>query len=225
MGIIQQQVSKIKGVTDIVFCIDKSRSMSSCIEGVKNNVTAFVNSINSYNPNASIDWRIGFCAYDNASFDVLDFTKDTSQFSSALSSVAVGGDEFTAGAIDYCISGFKWRDVSNRFLLLFTDEILEGGDNKEESKSKFPELLRKIVDNHIYLNFYGPRCPYYSQFSQLSKANAEFLEDENFSGIDFKGIMERLGKTVSMAATNQSQGEKQANEFLFDLSSIKINTL
>lgn len=225
MGIIQQQVSKTKGVTDIVFCIDKSGSMSSCINGVKENVSTFVNSINTYNPNASIDWRIGFCAYDDMSFDVLDFNKDTTKFSSALSSVRVGGNEFTAGAIDYCISGFKWRDVSNRFLLLFTDEVLEGGARAEESISKFPELLRKIVDNHIYLNYFGPRCPYYTQFSQLSKANATFLEGANFSGLDFKGIMERLGKTVSMAAGNQSQGEKPKSEFLFDLSSISIKTL
>lgn len=225
MGIIQQKVSKIKGVTDIIFCIDKSGSMSDCINGVKNNVTTFVNSINTNNPNVSIDWRIGFCAFDNVSFDILDFTKDTTKFSSALNSIETGADEFTAGAIDYCISGFKWRDVSNRFLLLFTDEVLEGGDRVEESKSKFPELLKKIVNNHIYLNFYGPRCPYYSQFSQLSKANAVFLENDNFNGLDFKKIMEGLGKTVSMHVEDPAQMEEARGKLLFDLSHININKL
>jgi hypothetical protein len=160
MGNIQQQISKIKGISDIIFCIDKSGSMGPCIGGVKNNINNFINAINTFSPNLKIDWKIGFCSYDNETFDILDFTNDTLKFSSLLSSVTPGGNEFTAGAIDFCITYFKWREVSNRFLLVFTDEPMEGGWYFEESKAKFPELLRKIMENHIYLHFLDLTVPF-----------------------------------------------------------------
>jgi len=225
MGIIQQVASKVKGVSDIIFCIDKSGSMTSCIEGVKNNITTFVNSIEKNSPNSIIDWQLGFCAYDDMSFDVLNLVDDTSKFSNSLALVQTGGNEFTAGAIDYCISGMKWRKISNKFLLLFTDEPLEGGDKIEESKSKFNDLLKKIVSNHIYLYFYGPKCPYYNQFSQLSKADAVFLESDNFNNLDFKNIMGNLGKTVSLSSNSDSTEENLEKTFLFDLSKMQINIL
>jgi hypothetical protein len=52
-----------------------------------------------------------------------------------------------------------------------------------------------------------------------------FLENNNFNNIDFKQIMEKLGKTVSMSCQNQAQQIQAKSDFLFDFSSIQINNL
>ncbi|MCX6282057.1 MAG: VWA domain-containing protein [Bacteroidetes bacterium] len=225
---IQQKISKIKGIADIVFCIDFSGSMSDCIAGVKDHISRFVSSLEAGNPNMVIDWRIGFCGYSDIDFVKYDFTKDVRDFSEKLAVANTeGGDEFTPGAIDFCISDFNWRPVSNKFLIVFTDESLTTGGSEElisVGKDKFPDLLNKISESHIRFFFFGPDCPYYKQFQTLSRTFVTTVNG-SFGEIDFSTLLSSLGKTVSQSCSGQSAGGVSKPDFVYDLSSIKVKLL
>jgi hypothetical protein len=220
---IQQQIQKIRGIADIVFCIDFSGSMENCINGVKNHITTFVHSLEKSNTNVAIDWRIGFLGFSDKEFIQYSLKKDAYDFADQLTKATVDGyDEFTSGAIDYCISGFEWRPVSNKFLLLFTDESLESGSFVTESINLFPQLITKIADSRIHFLFFGPECLYYNQFETISRSIRYKIED-SFASVDFSSLMQSLGKTVSQSCQNQSDSALADNVFLFDLSSIHVN--
>lgn len=225
---IQQKITKIKGIADVVFCIDFSGSMSACIEGVKNQISNFVESLESGNPNMVIDWRIGFCGYSDTHIVKFDFTRNVNDFSKKLESARTEGwDEFTPGAVDFCISDFKWRPVSNKFLILFTDEILNTGGSDEqvkEGKAKFPELLIKISESHIRFFYFGPKCPYYSQFESLSRTVVTYV-DGHFEAVDFSSLLTSLGKTVSQSCSGQFNGKYANPGYVYDLSSMKITLI
>ncbi len=225
---IQQKAAKIRGIADIVFCIDFSESMSDCIAGVKNHISTFAGSLESTNPNMVIDWQIGFCGYSDIDFIKFNFTRDTDDFSAKLEAAATeGGDEFTPGAIDFCISDFEWRPVSNKFLIVFTDETISTGGTDEqikEGKARFQDLLNKITNSHIRLFYFGPDCPYYRKFETISRTIVTYIED-SFSTIDFSALLGSLGKTVSQSCSGQNTGGKSKPPYIYDLSSFKINYL
>jgi len=224
---IQQKAAKIKGVADIVFCIDFSGSMEPCIEGVKNHVNTFVKSLETASPNTKIDWRIAFCAYSNDTLIVQDFVKDTGIFSSNLSSINTMGDEFTPGAVDFCITYFKWRPVSNKFIIVFTDETLEGGSSSDNGNgsSKYEELLKKIENSRSRLFFYGPRCSYYSQLEKISRTFVEYLESGGFSTVNFSSLLSSLGKTVSQSCTNQQQESSSDMDYIYEFKNFNIKNI
>lgn len=214
----------MKGIADVVFCIDFSGSMSSCIEGVKQHITAFVHSLETANPNMVIDWQIGFCAYTESEFVILPFTRNVNEFSRKLGSANPGGgDEFTPGALDYCISSFEWRKVSNKFVVLFTDEVLEGGYSNEDIKNRFPYLLEKITGSRTRLFFFGPRCTYYSEFEKISRAIVTYVDDR-FDVMDFSTLLTNLGKTVSNSV-GQQEPVRASFPMVYDLQHITITSI
>lgn len=219
---IRQKVSKLKGMADVLFCIDFSGSMTDCIEGVKNNINTFVTSIENCSKNTIIDWQIAFLAYSDDTFFVKDFIKITREFSTDLGKINTMGNEFTPGAIDYAISSFNWRKLSNKFVLVFTDEPLPGGGTSLEGdgSSKFPELISKIESARIRLFYFGPKCSYYNQFEKISRCSATYLEAGNFSSINFSSLLSSLGKTVSQSC-NQQGFEIKSSNLIYDLSNFK----
>lgn len=224
---IQQKGAKLRGVADIVFCIDFSGSMSSCIEGVKNHIKTFVKSLETASPNTIIDWRIAFCAYSNDTFIIKDFVKETSSFENSLSGIDTMGDEFTPGAIDYCITSFNWRPVSNKFLVVFTDEELEGGgsDDNGDGSSKFPQLLEKIGNSGTRLFFFGPKCQYYEKIEKVSRTFVNYLEYGDFSSVDFSTLLTTLGKTVSQSCLQRGQESASKANYIYNLSRFNIKSV
>lgn len=219
---IQQKIAKLKGIADIVFCIDFSGSMESCIKGVKDHIQNFVNSLETTNKNLIIDWRLALCAYSDTEFYVMDFTNDTKEFSRKLASLSTLYNEFTPGAIDFSITHFDWRQKSTKILVVFTDETLETGIFVEESKRLFNDLLNKISYSKIKLFFYGPRCPHYSKFEQVSGVFTNFLDDTSFASVDFTKLLSILGKTVSQSCYQQTGDVFETPDYLFDFSKTKI---
>jgi hypothetical protein len=226
MPIQQQKINKIKGVTDVLFCIDTSGSMEPCLEGVKNNVNLFIDSMITANPNVKIDWRIGFCGQNTSEFLHLDFTTDVNKFKSELAKVETNANEYTPAAIDYCLTKFDWRPSTSKFLVVFTDEVAEGGFEPDYFSEKFDELLTKIQSKHIYLHFYGPRCKFYGRFYQQSRCFPEYLGDKDFQKIDFSSLLTKLGKTVSNSVSSPQQTINQtssSSDMIFDLNEAGIS--
>lgn len=221
MGQQIRQKTKSIGATklaDIMFCIDNSGSMCDCIDGVRETVGDFASSLEAgVNGQSPVDWRIGLVNYDDEEFIFLDLQKDTGTFKKKMNKSLNGYDEFTPGAIDYAISKAGWREGAQRIIVVFTDEILEGGAGGGE---RFNDLLAKIVNSHIQIIYYGPNCKYYKRFEQCPKAEVNIVSD--FSGVSFDTLMTRLAVTVSSG--NAFAGKDPVDKkLIYDLSSIKIS--
>lgn len=220
--VLQQRVVKQKGIADIVFCIDFSPSMRGCIDGVKEHISTFVKSMEASDPNKAIDWRIAFVGYSSSEFLVCPFTKDAAEFADKLANArASRSDEFTAGAIDYCLSEMDWRPTANRFLVVFTDETLKGGYTEEGLvEDRFPLLLKKAGDSRAFLFYYGPECPYYNQFKQYARGRVTIVDDR-FSSMSFEELFSFLGKTVSNS-TGQGQEARSKLPMVYNLQHISF---
>lgn len=196
---------------DIVFCIDHSGSMSDCIAGVKATVKDFVSSLEKgVEGQSPVDCQIGLVSYSQEELLFFDLTKDTEAFKTKLGQDVEGGNEFTPGAIDFAVSNASWRMGAQRVIVVFTDERLSTGGSSGEGdgRSKFDDLLKKIVDSNVQIIYYGPSCPYYSKFNVCPKAEVNIVDD--FSGVRFDSLMKRLAVTVSSnsAAANNKPAVK-----------------
>lgn len=223
--VLQQRAVKIRGVADVVFCIDFSPSMRACIDGVKEHISTFVQSMEKSDPNKVIDWRIAFLGYSSREFVLCPFTADASEFTRKLAEAKVRrADEFTAGAIDYCISELEWRPVSNKFLVVFTDETLKKGFTDEgRIEELFPQLLQKVSSSGVWLFFFGPDCPYYAEFKRYSRGKVTVIRD-HFAQVSFGELFSFLGKTVSNSA-GQGQEARAKLPMIYDLTGINLTLI
>ncbi len=206
-----KSMSFAKKTADIMFCIDHSGSMSSCISGVKATVRDFVSSLEmGVNGQSPVDCQIGLLGYSQEEILFLDLTKDTEEFKMKLGQDVDGGDEFTPGAIDYAISKASWRMGAQRVIVVFTDEQISTGYNcgEDTGEGKFDDLLQKIVDSNVQIIYYGPNCKYYSKFARCPKAEVNVVN--GFSNVNFDNLMKRLAVTVSSnsAAANNRPAVK-----------------
>jgi len=204
----QQKERKLKGIADIVFCIDASGSMEPCIEGVKNHIEKFLDGVSS-NPQLSyVNWRLGIVAHDSEHFYIMDFTDDISRFKNALRKIEPGGNEFTFPALDWCLD-FPWRDNSHKIIVLFTDEPLETGEDPDFQRSKMKELFDKITALRCMVYFVGPSCPEYEEFNKLPRCLFEEIKQhEDFYKVGFDKVLERIGKTISDSILSFQQPHK-----------------
>ena len=216
---IKNKTTQVKSgkMADIMFCIDNSGSMSSCIAGVRSTVSEFVTSLEAgVQGQAPVDWQIGLLSYSQAEFLFLDLSKDTSSFKGKLGQEVSGGDEFTPGAIDYAISNATWRMGAQRVIVVFTDETIRTGSGGQDG---FDKLLKKIVDANIQIIYYGPGCDYYKQFEKCPKAEVNIVS--SFSGVNFNNLMLRLAVTVSSGSLFANQ-QPVTKELVYNLSGIGI---
>lgn len=222
MGLQRPKTIVATKTADIVFCIDHSGSMSSCIAGVKATVRDFVASLEEgVEGQSPVDWQLGLVGYSQEEILFLDLTKDTETFRTKLGQNVSGGDEFTPGAIDYAICNTNWRMGAQRVVVVFTDECLGTGYNYGErtGAEKFDKLLQKIVDSNVQIIYYGPNCSYYTQFTRCPKAEVNVVS--SFSGVNFDSLMKRLAVTVSSnsAAANMKPVVK---DLVYDKAGMRI---
>jgi hypothetical protein len=148
---LPQARAKTKGVADIVFVVDVSGSMAPCIDALRRNIEAFVDSLSRGDANNAApvkDWRakvVGYRDYDAAEGEGLPwlidnpFVRDAEALKAQLARLeaAGGGDEpeslldalFTVASMDALPKGAqtiepgKWRYRSDaaRVIVVFTD--------------------------------------------------------------------------------------------------------
>ena len=89
---------KVKGIVDIVFLIDSSRSMAPCFEAVKDSVKAFIGELagGAYNQSRVIEWRAKVVGYRDFRTDqepLIDnpFTDDPAVLESQLDALKAEG--------------------------------------------------------------------------------------------------------------------------------------
>ena len=211
---------------DIVFCIDSTGSMSPCFEGVKNNLTMFIEELHS---SGNVDFRLKLIAYrdkhdlrDFVESEYLDFTNSVELFKDKLSKIRASGGggvlESTLDAI-YEATQSTWRDDAHKIIVLMTD----AGSHPTLHESTFPYPINDVsiviqelqILNGSILFMVAPDLDIYQQienaeqdadrkkiFIPIPAHESEPRVADEYQGlvnIDFKDLMELIGKTISQS--------------------------
>jgi len=170
-----QQRAKTKGVADIVFVVDISGSMAPCIDALRKNIEAFIDSLSQGGPNNAApvrDWRgkvVGFRDIEAAQGEGLpwivdnSFVTDANALKAQLAALeaAGGGDEpeslldalYKVASMEATLKGVqstdptKWRYRSDaaRVVIVFTDASFKETMSIPEAKGGPLQDVANIV--------------------------------------------------------------------------------
>lgn len=218
---------KVQPKADIMFCIDKSGSMYSCIDGVKNNIHKFADALLK----DDIDFRIGFVSFDSDTYDVQNLINSVPEFKKAVSDIVLGGDEITLPAVDLAADYLIKSDAGekrHKFIVIFTDEPISGNAYVDLQKEKLSELINKLNDNHIKIYFLGEDCEEYKEFMAVNGCLYSPIKG-SYDNINFDEMLSKIGSSVSNAS-QQVVGQSSATNanLIYDVAEnfgIKINIL
>ncbi|HOK05504.1 MAG TPA: vWA domain-containing protein [Victivallales bacterium] len=199
---------KLRGVADIVFCIDASGSMKPCLKGLKDHIEKFLDGLSSNKQITSLSWRLGIVAHDEKRFYILDFTSDLARFKGALKKIKTGKNEFTLPALDWSLD-FPWNENAHKIVIAFTDEPLKDGYNPDFQASKKDQLFEKIKTLRCMVYFVGPECPVYKEIQKLPRCFfVPIKEQADFFKVGFEQVLERIGRTLSGSVASSAQTPK-----------------
>lgn len=203
---------KVRGVADIVFCIDSTGSMSPCIKGVKDNIESLVKGFNE-TQGVTLDWRVrvvGFRDFEVDSEPIIntfEFTNDKGVFANQLSEITVtGGGDYEESALDaiwYAVRSSDWRKTCHKVVVLFTDagtkQVSKTVQDEFHVDGSLAYLKQQLMAEHIQLFIFGPADPSYEELKVVPKSNIT-LGVNLEKGTDFSYLLEAIGKTVSSSS-------------------------
>ena len=196
---MSEEPKKSRGVVDIVFLMDATASMQTCIDKLKGNIATFVDSMcdttNQENPVR--DWRAKVVGYrdflDDPSTALEDnpFVSEASAVQSQLNSLeALGGGDIPESLLDgiYHVANMgqndrgaqeidpnKWRYRSSaaRVVIIFTD-----ADYHPTTKDggTFDDIVLACTSNRILLFIFAPEMDCYDQLAEIDKSEYEAIE-------------------------------------------------
>lgn len=227
MGRIQNSQSarktaaSTKQKADIVFVVDRSGSMSGCIEGVKDHIISFVQGLEA-NQQVRIDWRLGLVAADSNKYSVLGFTDNPRTFQDAVGKINLAGNECMLPALDVA-ADFSWRDNVHKAILFFTDEPVAGGSCYTEQQTGIDGLKEKLRKLKVELYAFTPRCPDYLDLTSNLPRSKHRL-DQDFNAYNYDDILMTIGKSVSRSVSQGAQNISDVNRVgpVYDLDSLGI---
>ena len=210
---------------DIVFLVDYSSSMSSKINGVNTNLTAFAKKLTDQN----IDARFAVIKYETRA-DIMT-TRDGNWTSNpdVLSDDALGiirdqgGDENIKDAFNLMLTSLDFRSDASYFAFVLTDEDGRDGtnstyyrdyysdyyNNKEEFYKKFySDDIKSLVDNKINTSFITTISSYTSSDCELAYqpiADATRGKLYNIRG-DYSNLMINIAEDVEERIVEEEGG-------------------
>ncbi len=218
MAFNQQQIVKIKGVADIVFCIDITQSMQPCIDKVKENIDVFIKGI-KLGPNGDpIDWRarvIGYRDFEADTqylFDNFDFSNSPDEIKNQLDQLVAdgGGDEpeSTLDAIMYAVKKSQWRSNCLHAVVVFTDSPTKPQlDSKTAAEFGIPADLevfkQELMKANVKLFLFAQKDSVYEELNAVPRTYITTYENalEGLKNADFNSLLDQLGKTLSQQAS------------------------
>jgi hypothetical protein len=194
-----QQGEKTKGVVDLVFVIDATGSMATCIDALKTNIEMFINHLQATDANNSCivkDWRgkvIGYRDFvvDKEPFIDNPFVRDAAILKRQLAALkADGGGDEPESLLDaiYRVANMgstakgeqddpnKWRYRSDaaRVVIIFTDAPYHPSMSLPEAKGgNLQDVINTCHENRIILSIFAPDMPCYDDLSSIDKAEYE----------------------------------------------------
>jgi len=230
---MSEESKKTRGVVDIVFLMDATASMGPCIDGLKKNISTFVDSMcdttNQENPVR--DWRakvVGYRDFKEDPATALEdnpFVTESTAIQTQLNALEakLGGDlpESLLDAIYHVanmgqndkgtqeIDPNKWRYRSSaaRVVIIFTDADYHP---KTLDGGTLDDIVLACTSNRILLFIYAPDMKRddgvqpYDELSEIDKSEYEAIEIQ--SGESAADALERY--------TSDPKGFKKAMELL-----------
>ncbi len=216
MGLQQQN---IKGVADIVLCIDCTGSMEPCIDAVKDQLNNFISTLeNPPDQQQPVDWRLKMLGFRDLKCDrepwinrdePLVDTADAARSQLARLRADGGGDEAESAldALWWAACKTDWRSPCTKIVVLLSDAtshdtlhastVAEGAVGDDVST-----VAQAISMNSIYLYAWAMQCPAWDTLKKLPRVEFTAVEGggDGLKTLDFSKLMQTLGKTVSEVA-------------------------
>lgn len=202
--------AKTKGVADLVFMVDVSGSMATCIDALRKNIEAFIDSLSRGDGNnvAPVrDWRAKVVGYRDIETDGEDnwfldspFVRDVAALKTQLAALkAEGGGDEPESLLDalYKVATMaaspkgsqtedaeKWRYRSDaaRVVIVFTDAPFKETMSIAEAKGgSLQDVANVVMANRIILSLFAPNFEGYDRLSQIDKSEWEVVEANGLS--------------------------------------------
>lgn len=147
---------------DIVFIIDKSGSMDTYIDAVKNNVSNFV----SYLKAENISCRLAAVEYGDwyeSDVTLHDFTSDVDEFENIIASISADGAGFEYGltaiygnnSVQGALSLLDPDSSAKRMFIVVTDESYQENNSYSTSSLTAETVLAALNQNNVQVNVFG----------------------------------------------------------------------
>lgn len=215
-----QARSKTKGVADIVFVVDISGSMAPCIDALRQNIEAFVDTLSRGDANNAApvrDWRarvVGYRDIESAESDGLPwmvdngFVRDTAELKGQLAGLEAngGGDEpeslldilykiATAEATAKGAQGLepgKWRYRSDaaRVVVVFTDASFKESMSIPEAKGGSLQDVANVVMANRII--LSVFAPQFEGYDRLSQIDKSEWEVVEFEGLNAQQALQNF---------------------------------
>jgi hypothetical protein len=229
----QQVNQKVKGVVDIVFLVDVTGSMQHCIDALKNNILAFIETLSVRSPNNESPvkhWRgkvVGFrdfkvdkqCFIDNPFVEDAGFLKqqlsllqaegggdEPESLLEALYRLAtMGQTEKTAQSSDPC--KWRYRSQAARVVVAFTDASYHEAMT-EPPGGTVDEVINAIHANRIILSLFAPEMTCHDKLGEADKSEYHAIPFTSSSPqqalAEFTTDQKNFKKTMEMLAKSIS---------------------
>jgi hypothetical protein len=217
---VPQTRAKTKGVADIVFVIDISGSMASCIDALRRNIEVFVDSLSQGDANNAApvkDWRakvVGYRDFDTADSEglpwIMDnaFVRDANTLKAQLATLqaAGGGDEpeslldalykvATMEAVprgSQTVEAGKWRYRSDaaRVVIVFTDASFKETMSIPEAKGGSLQDVANVVMANRII--LSLFAPNFEGYDRLSQIDKSEWEVVEFEGLNPQEALQKF---------------------------------
>ncbi len=167
---------------DVVFCIDRSGSMSGVIETAKKKVWSIVNETAKAKPSPVL--RIGLIGYGNAEqlIDKLDLTDDLDEVYKHLMTYrddAGLGQEFVGHAVHVATDQMKWSDGKQALKIIYVvgnETAHQGPANLDYTKTAPQAIAKGIMVNAIYCGDYDRKTAPPTWMEMAKLADGQYME-------------------------------------------------
>jgi hypothetical protein len=215
-----QERPKTKGVADIVFLVDVSGSMSPCIDALRRNIEAFIDSLSQGDANNAApvrDWRgkvVGYRDIEAAQAEGLpwivdnSFVRDAGALKAQLGTLQAngGGDEpeslldalYTVASMEAVPKGSqtedpaKWRYRSDaaRVVIVFTDASFKETMSIPEAKGGSLQDVANVVMANRII--LSLFAPNFEGYDRLSQIDKSEWEVVEYEGLKPQEALQRF---------------------------------
>jgi hypothetical protein len=217
---LPQTRAKTKGVADLVFVVDVSGSMATCIDALRANIETFVDSLSRGDANNAApvkDWRgkvVGYRDIESAEADglpwIIDnaFVRDAGALKAQLATLqAVGGGDEPESLLDalYTVASMeampkgsqsedpnKWRYRSDaaRVVIVFTDASFKETMGIAEAKGGSLQDVANVIMANRII--LSLFAPNFEGYDRLSQIDKSEWEVVEFEGLNPQQALERF---------------------------------
>jgi hypothetical protein len=212
--------AKTKGVADIVFVVDVSGSMSTCIDALRTNIEAFVDSLSRGDGNnvaAVRDWRakvVGYRDIESAESEGLPwfvdnpFVRDAAALKSQLAALKAdgGGDEpeslldtlYRVASMPALPKGsqsedpamWRYRSDAARVVIVFTDASFKETMSLPEAKGGSLQDVANVVMANRII--LSLFAPNFEGYDRLSQIDKSEWEVVEFEGLNAQQALQKF---------------------------------